>query len=428
LQVTVEKSAGEAQVSFTVPAAEFESEYNRTLNHAAKHVRVKGFRPGRVPGHMVEKTHGEEARRETIQHFLNQAYQQAVEEHELQPASHPRIDLGEVAVARGEDFNQQFQLQLRPEFELGDYRALKVEGASLDVSEEEVEGAVEDLRRQRATPEPAGEDGLPEDGMALCKCTVLFGEEEIETRENLRISPVTPMQGVEPELFKERLTGAMEGDQVEVPFTFPEGFGREELAGKDGLARIELGAPLRIVLPPDEELWKLLEAEDEEAFRDRVANEVAKIKEQQDAGRIETELLERLIEQTEMELPSGLVSEQTEARVAAMRAELAEQQLDEEQVDAQLDSQGEAARTASERGLRAMFLIEAIAKEEGLEVKQPDIVEELEGIASRNQTSLEEVRDYYQREGLFNQLVMELQERKVRAFLRENADIERPEA
>lgn len=428
MEVTVDKSAAcQAQVSFSVPASEFQSAYKQALNHAASQVRMKGFRPGKVPGALLEKQFGERARQEAMQHFLNQAYQKAIQEHELNPAAHPRIDPEALEFEQGQDFAHSFDLHLRPSFELKDYRGMQIEGGSLEVSEEEIDAAVEDLRRQRATPEPAGEDGLPEDGLAPAKVTILHGEEEIESRENLRVSPSTPMQGVDADTFKEALTGAQEGQVVELTFTFPEGFARAELAGKEGLAKIEVGAPLKINLPPDEDLWKLLGVEEAEAFRDKVAEELGKAKEEQDNARIESELVERLIAEHEMELSDGLIEEQTAARIESMKREMAEQGVPEEDVAAQLEGQEGSARETAERGLRALFLIEAIAKEEELSVQQADVLAEMQSIAKRNNASFEEVREYYQQEGLLNQMVMELQERKVRAFLRESAEVQRAE-
>ena len=428
MEVTVDKSAAcEAQVSFSVPSDEFEAAYKHALNHAAAGVRLKGFRPGKVPGHMLEKQFGERARQETIQHFLNQAYQQAVQENELTPAAHPKIDLEGMEFEKGDAFAHSFSLHLRPSFELEDYRGLQIEGGSLDVSEEEIDGAITDLRRQRATPEPAGEDGLPEDGMAPAKVTIMHDGEEVEAKSDLRVSPQTPMQGVDPEEFKKALTGGKEGDEIELAFTFPEGFVRPELSGKEGVAKIELGAPLRILLATDEDLWKLLAVEDAESFRDKVAVEIGKAKEEQDMARIETELIERLVEGHPMELSEGMVAEQAAARIESMKGELAEQGVGEEEIAAQLEGQDAAAREAAERGLRALFLIEAIAKEEDLQVQQPDVLAEMQSIAKRNNASFDDVKEYYQQEGLLNQMVMELQERKVRSFLREHAEVTRPE-
>ena len=419
-------------MSLSVPSAEFESRYRHGLSHAARHVRLKGFRPGKVPGHMVEKSFGEEVRRETLQHFLQLAYRRAVEEHELQPAVHPRIEIDQLEVLAGSDFDHSFELHLRPELELGEYRGLIIEGESLAVDEDEIDRSIEDLRQQRATPEPVGEEGLPEDGLALCTITLVHEGRDLVTREKLRVSPKTPMSGVDPEAFQAALTGAQTGDERELPFTFPEGleiegFEEGQLVGQQGTARIRVDEALRLVPAADEELFQLFEVEDDDGLRDRVAAEIAKAKEERENQRVETTLLSRVIEEHPMELPEGLVREQAEARIQSARAQLEEQGTPAEEIEQQLEGEAEAAYEAAARSMRALFLIQAIAKEENLEVKPEDMNRELSDIARRNQASLEEVQQYYKEEGLFEQLNLELSERKVRTFLRESADVQRPD-
>src|SRR5262245_8782958 len=133
---------GTAKVSFTVSAAEFERAVARGLQNVGRRARMKGFRPGKVPPNVLEKQFGEEVRREALQHFLNHAYDEAVKKHELRPAAHPRVDLDQLSVERGQPFSYDFRVFLRPEVKLGEYKGLEIERRPVSVTDEEVDAAL----------------------------------------------------------------------------------------------------------------------------------------------------------------------------------------------------------------------------------------------------------------------------------------------
>jgi trigger factor len=426
VQVQVEKTkACVARVSVNVPADEFQAELRAILTQAGRQARVKGFRPGKVPPAVVERLHGSEARRETRQRFVQKAFDQAMKEHALRPLAHPRVDL-EGEGAPGGEFALQFEVLLRPRIELGTYKGLSIESSLEPVSDAEVEAAIEQVRRNQARPEPAGEGGLPEDGMALCKVELVHAGEVVFTREGLRLGPQTAVPGVEPEAFRSALTGAVDGAVVEVPVAFPADFEVEAARGTTGTCRITVSQAFRVVLPTRAELPALLDLEDDAALLARVREKLDEANRQHEDQRIETALLERVIEAHSFELPETMVAEQTRARLEQTRNELHGQGQSDEAIDAHVASHEAEARQGAERTTKAYFLIEAIGEAEGIKIGEAELREELKAIASRNRSSFDEVARYYQEQNLFGQLAMEILERRVRALLRETADLKSP--
>lgn len=425
MQVSVaKKEPCQAHVSFQVPQAEFDAEFQRALREVGKKARFKGFRPGHVPPAVVERFQGEQVRFEVAQRFLQQAYERAVKENELKPLAHPRIDIGKVEP--GADFAREFEVNLRPEFTLGDYKGLEVESALQPVMDEEVEAAIEQARKQQAHPEAVGDDGLPDDGMALARVELVHNDAIVFERDGLRISPSSPLPGIEPNAYKQILRGARDGTQVEIAMTFPGDFENEAARNQEGKARIHVKQAFKVIVPTREELMKVLGAESEEALKKLARDKMEEANEQQEQARIETELLERVIGAHDMQLPPNMVEEQTKARLAQMKAELVQRGTAEAQAEEEVSAREAEARTAAEKSSRAYFLVERIAEKEGLKVTENDLIGDLRVIARRNKASLEEVRDYYKEQNLFPQLAMEILERKVRAFLRTNAAIKAP--
>jgi trigger factor len=423
VQVSVARTEScQAHVTFTVPHDEFDAEFQRALREVGRRVKMKGFRPGHVPTAVVEKFNGAQVRQEVAQKFLNQAYQRAIQENELKPLAHPRIDLGEIEA--GKDFAREFDVNLRPTFDLPEYKGLKVESQLAPVMDTDVEAAIEQARKNQAHPEAAGDDGTPEDGMVLAKVELLYQGNVVFERDGLRLAPGTSVPGVEPSAYKNALIGTKDGAVVELPVDFPADFEHEAARNQTGTCRISVKQAFKVLVPTREELMKILGVEDEAGLKKLAQDKLEEAQLNAENNRIEAALLDRVIAATPMELPLMMVEEQAQARLAQMRQELAGQGVPEAKIAEEISAREAEARTGADKSARGYFLIEQIADKEGLKVVEADLMGELRSIAKRNKASLEEVREYYKEQNLVPQLAMEILERKVRAFLRANAVVE----
>ncbi len=412
-----------AVISLKVPSAELERAVQQELRTVGSRTRMKGFRPGKVPAQVLEKSFGKEVRRETAQNFIRQAFEQVVKEEELRPATHPRIEEERLVVLIGSDLEIEFDLYLRPDLELQDYTGLEIRAPKVDVDDEELEKALEDVKLRSSRPEPVGEEGLARDGMALAKVELMHADEVVEERDGLRLSPETPPPGVDAQAFADALVGTGEGSVVDVPITFPEEFPKEELRGQEGTCRVTIGQAFRMVPPEPEDLLKMFGAEDEESMRENARQRILEAKTEQRDTAVETQLIQQVISMHPMELPSGLIDDQVKSRMERLTDELASQGVDPEEAAAQVEAEADSAYEASTRSLSALYLVEAIGQKEDLQITDQDVLGELQDIAKRNGATVEEVREYYSKQNLFPQLATELLEKKVRLFLRESASI-----
>jgi trigger factor len=427
VQVTVEKTGPcQARVRFTVPGSEFHGAVARAVSQAGRTMNLKGFRPGHIPPQIVEKQFGKQIRADAMQHFVQQAVDQAIKENSLKVVGFQRVNLEQITVLEGADFTQQVEISLRPEITLGTYKGIALESELEPVTAREVEDAIANLKLQRSQPEPAGEEGLPADGMALAKVEWLSGSETVLSRDGIRLSPRTPPPGVEAAAFEKALTGAKDGETRECALTFPPEFDREDLRGKPGLCRVSVTQAYRMIPPTDQEIRELVGAADEAGLKTIVREKIGEAKLEREQQRLEGLLVDKLLEKHEFELPQMMVDEQTQARLNQLAQQMAQQNVPQDKIQAQLESQKDNAREAARKGCRALFLMQAVAEAEKLLVTQDDMKAEVQTIAARNNAKPEEVVEYYQKNGLLDQMAIELLERKVRRFLRENAVVKEP--
>jgi trigger factor len=245
-------------------------------------------------------------------------------------------------------------------------------------------------------------------------------------RDGLRLSPSQPTPGIEPAAYERALTGARDGEVREVDMVFPAEFDKPELRGQKGRTRVTVTQAYRMVPPAESDVLAALGAATEAELPVRVRERLEEEKQNQENVRIEGAILEKLVADQDIDLPELMVDDQTRARLDQLRTQLRQQGAPESEIEAQLASQKAAARQASEKGLRSLFLMQSIAEKEKLLVSREDMEAELQAIAVRNRASLEEVRKYYQEKRLTDAMAIELLERKVRAFLRTNAKITTP--
>ena len=182
-----------------------------------------------------------------------------------------------------------------------------------------------------------------------------------------------------------------------------------------------------LVPPTDEEMCQGTQVDDMDAFRAKLREHMEASAQQGEQNRIETVLLEKVLAEAECELPASVLDEQTEVRLAQFGQELEQRQVPEEQRGPAIEEQRPTARDEAARGLKALLVVETIAEAESISVTGEDMNAELQSIAERNQAEVDEVRKYYsENQGMLQQMGVELLERKVRAFLREQATVKDP--
>ena len=322
VEITVDKTAAQvAKVAFTIPKDEFQKEYKKGLSQVRGNTRMKGFRPGKAPVGLIEKQHGEELKSDIMQHFVRQAYSKAVEEHNLRPMAHPRIQKEDTELEEDGSFALEFEISLRPEVELPEYKGMEIDSELEPVLDVNVDEALEEFRRQQSRTEEA-EGGIEETGLVLCTVIFQHGEDEAFRREGLRLSPTTAPPGVDEEAFKEALVGKKSGETVELPMTMPDTLPDEAMRGQEGTCRIEITQAFNMVPPTDEELCELLQVDDAEAMRTKVRDSLTEAAQERENNRIETALLDRLIESCDIDLPDPVLAEQTKNRLDGMAERL----------------------------------------------------------------------------------------------------------
>jgi trigger factor len=184
---------------------------------------------------------------------------------------------------------------------------------------------------------------------------------------------------------------------------------------------VTLREVFRLAPPSDEELLRELDMPDLATLRADLRRRLDQSKRQAERRRAEDAVLDRILEANPVELPDRILDDQIQARVARLRAHLEGSGATPEETEAELEKERARGREEVAKGIRRFFLLEAIAKKEKLFVTEDETTAELQSIAERNDSSLEEVRRYYAEQELLPALRLDLLETKVRGYLYDQA-------
>ena len=309
MQVTLEETSSLGRkLTITVPSDKIQSEVSKRLNSLKGTIKVDGFRPGKVPLTIVRQRHGDRVQQEVIMQEMQTAYQEAVVQEQLNPASSPQIEPKEIAP--GEDIVFVASLDIVPEFELVDFSECEVSLDSADVEEQNIDDA--QLRIQKQSMDWQLAETEAEQGQRV---TIDFvGRLDGEEFEGGKAEDFSMILGESNmiEGFEAPIYGMKTGDKKTFTVQFPEDYSNEKLAGKETEFDVELKKLEAGTLPDiDQEfLTKLGISGPVESFRDEIKSSLEGEVKKQVLTQSKQAVMQLLLEKHEIELPESMVQQE----------------------------------------------------------------------------------------------------------------------
>lgn len=313
MQVSVE-TTGELgrRLKVEVPAQRIDEQVNRRIKELGKQVKLKGFRPGKVPMNVLQQRFGKQVREEVVNEVLRDTFQEAVSRENLRPAGTPEITAK--GRERGEDLAYTADFEVYPELEGLDVSGLKIERPEVSVGEADVDDMIETLRRQRRNWEQV-ERGAREGDLVVIEYQAEAGDAAHPPEGTERAGTVLGSNSLFGGL-EAHLEGAKKGDEKSVDVTFPEDFRAEALAGKQGAVKFKVVSVSEAVLPEVNAEFAQsfgVASGDIEEFRQEVRRNLERELHQAVMDRLRRQVVEGLLEQyADLTLPESLVKEEAE--------------------------------------------------------------------------------------------------------------------
>ena len=299
-------------LSFKIPAQQVQQHLDQVFQAAAQQVNMKGFRKGKVPRSVIERKFGDSLQAEAKEQLVRKSVAEACQTHELVTVGRAKLEgLGEEPLRGDTEIEFQVHLDIRPKIEIGDLEGLTVTPQPTEVTDEDMEKALQDLAAQKRTLETI--DDAVQDG-DFAKVDMSFADadgNEVSKREGAQINPNIPIAGTDPESFKSQLIGAEKGKAITFDLTFPDSFEAEEHRGKPGKVTVTIHEVLRIQdAPIDDELAKSFEFDTVDALREELQKRIGEQKIEMEKGRQSDELMALVLNEHPFDLPEGMIEDE----------------------------------------------------------------------------------------------------------------------
>lgn len=394
--VVTDVSQCKKDLAVEVPAEEVKKEYEKAYDAYVRYVKVPGFRPGRVPRGVIKQRFSKEVKEEVIGQLLPHALQHVVVDHKLKIVGDPRID--DISISEGEVLKFKASIEVIPEFELREYKGLKVTKRIAPVSDEDVDQVIERWRENMAEFVPIEDRPLQNGDFVsinlVGKYVVAEGEEEQEDLVADDVQIELGSEDVQPE-FNENLLGVQAGDVREFRVVYPEDFGSKGLAGKtlDFTATVVALREKELPELDDEFAKDFGEYETIQEMRDKVREMLVKQAENQADSRLRESLLEQILNDYDFEVPSVLVEQQASDRVREFAYSLIRMGMPPQ--SAQSIDWAERMKDAREqaiRDVRSALVVSRIGDKEDIKVSKDEIDAEIAQMAAASGEDVDQLK------------------------------------
>jgi len=378
-----------------VPAAEFEAAIEKAYQKNKNKINIQGFRKGKAPKSLIEKMYGPSIFYEDAANSLiPDAYSAAAKESGLEIVSRPEIDVTQIE--KGKDFIFTATFAVKPEVKLGEYKGIEVEATKVEVTDEEVAADLETARQQQARMITV-EDRPVQDGDIATIDYEGFVDGVAFEGGKAEGHALTIGSHSFIDTFEEQLIGKNIGDEVEVNVTFPAEYHAEELAGKPALFKVAIKGIKCRELPElnDEFAQEASEFDTLDEYKADVKAKLQARKEKEAEAAKREAVITKIIENAEMDIPEAMVENQKMQMLEDFEMRLRSQGLSIEQY---MQFTGMTANKFMEsmapqalKDIQYRLVLEAIAKEEKIEVEDSELDAEYQAIADTYNMPLDKV-------------------------------------
>ncbi|GAA2778184.1 trigger factor [Mycolicibacterium pallens] len=364
------------RINVEVPFTELQPDFDRAYKELAKQVRLPGFRPGKAPAKLLEARIGRGA---VLQQVVNDAlptrYSEAVTATEVTPLGQPEIEV--TKIEDGEELVFTAEVDVRPEIELPDLSALKIEVDAIEINDDEVDAELQSLRARFGTLKGVERPAQTGDFVSIDLSATVNGEELPDAATEGLSHEVGSGQLIDG--LDDAIVGLSEGESK----VFTTKLAAGEHAGEEAEVTVTVKSIKERELPEADDEFAQLASEFDtiEELKENLVEQVKRVKRIHQAEKIRDNALELLLEKTEVPLPETIVQAQVDQTVHNAIHGL---DHDEDKFAEALEAEGSSrekfdaeTREAAEKAVKTQLLMDAIADDLDIQVGQNDLTERL---------------------------------------------------
>lgn len=387
-----------AKLTIEVPAEEVEKAIQASYMRQRKQISMPGFRKGKVPRQMIEKMYGPEVFYEDAANkMIPEAYSNAYDESGLDIVSQPEINV--VQIEKGKPFIFTAEVAVKPEVTLGEYKGVKVDKISVEVTAEEVDAEIEKERERNARTVEVTDRPVQDKDQVVLDFEGFIDGEAFEGGKGTDY-PLTIGSGAFIPGFEEKLIGAEIDKETDVEVTFPEEYQAKELAGKPAVFKCTVHSIKVKELPEldDEFASEVSECETLADYKAETEKKLTERKEHEAKEQKENQAVDAAVANAEMDIPDAMTMTEARQMLNDFGRRMSQQGLTMEQyyqfTGSSEEKMLEEMKPQAVKRIQTRLVLEAVAKAENIEVSDERLEEELQKMADAYQMELEKIKEF----------------------------------
>ncbi len=422
MDVVVEDvSALTKKITITLPKEGVQKKLEKAYGKLQRETKIKGFRRGKVPRTVIIKHYQEQVQGEIAEKLVQESYFDAIEQEKVDPVVHP--DIADPKFNDDGTFTFVAKIDIRPEFELGNYKGIEVEKVSNEVSDAAVEVELGELRRDMAPLRSVTDRSIENGDVIVVDFEGFHNGKAMKEVKNDNYSVDVGAGKLSPE-FEEKLVGMKQGENASHEVEFPAEYVNPVLAGKNVEFRVKVNDVKERVLQElndefakdvDEKYTSLADLQND--IRERLQKE----KDTRAEGDTTDRVMMKLLEEHTFEVPERLVRFEVEEMIKNTEKSLEQQGMNLESAGINRDELAEQNKETAEKRVRGDFILKKIAEAEDINVKDEDMDRAFQRIGDQYNMPIAKVKEFFQSRDDLLPFMNEILNEKILTFLRENA-------
>jgi trigger factor len=416
------------KITVTLPENDVQKKLKKEYDTLQKQSKLKGFRKGKVPRSIIEKTYKPQVEADVGEKLVQDTYFDVIEKENIDAVVHPEI----LNHSYNEDgsFTYEAKVDVRPEFELTGYKDLEIEKPQTDVKEADIEKELQALQRRMAPLKSVEERPVQEGDIVVVDYQGYHKGNAMKQvkSENSSVEVGSGQMGAD---FEKKLVGMNKGEEASHEVDFPEKHPNPILAGKKVEFKVTVkDIKERILAELDDEFAKDVGKEFTtlEELKTSIKEKLTKEREESAEGELTDKIMQAILKDNEFEVPKRLVDFEVQQMIKQTEEQLERSGMNLEAAGLSREMLAQSNEPVAIQRVRGDFILKKIAQTEDLKLKDEDMDRGFKRIGDQYNMSVAQVKEFFSSRDDLLPLMNELLNEKVLQFLRDGVKFVEPQA
>lgn len=422
---------GAKKVSIEIPRERISAKLAEQFKDLRKQAAIPGFRPGHAPQKLVEKMFASNVRDQVRGDLIRESYEQALKKNKLQVLGEPEFENAEeIKLPDDGPLTYSFSVEVQPEFTLPDLANLKIQKQKVEITDENLEQAMNNLREQQGTLVPVEDRGVQAKDYLVADVHVKEGETVVAHQHDAQVvAHPGRIAGLQVDDLDKQLEGMKPGETRTINVKAPETHANEAIRGKDVQVEVALKDIKRLELAEvDQDFLEDLGFSNESDLREALRQQMVENLQYRVQQSMREQVNNFLLENVQLDLPAKMSDRQVDRVISRRAVDLMMRGMPQHQVEANLERLRGGAKEEAARELKLFFILRKIANDRNVDVTEGELNGRIAMLAAQRGRRPEKVKQEMVKDGTLVSMYVQMREQKAIDQLLAGAQIEEVEA